>query len=293
MIHKKSICFYNDREVRAVWDEFHSKWWFSAIDIVRAINDENDYVKAGNYWRWLKRKLIGDGVQLVSITHEFKFEAPDGKQRASDALDTECIQTLARHYPNNRANSFLDWFTYSDNTIDGQSKKKAYTLFESGLLDSMKPGTLECLQQIHAYLFGGLYDFAGQIRTKNISKGGFSFANALHFPTILPAIEKMPETTFDEIADKYVEMNVAHPFMEGNGRSTRIWLDLMLRRSLKKCIDWSRIDKNAYLNAMTRSVVDATSIKALLHSAMTDKINDRETFMKGIDYSYYYEQSES
>ena len=265
MIHKKSIRFYNDREVRAVWDEFHSKWWFSAIDIVRAINDENDYVKAGNYWRWLKRKLIGDGVQLVSITHEFKFEAPDGKQRASDALDTECVQTLARHYPNNRANSFLDWFTYSDNTIDGQSKKKAYTL----------------------------YDFAGQIRTKNISKGGFSFANALHFPTILPAIEKMPETTFDEIADKYVEMNVAHPFMEGNGRSTRIWLDLMLRRSLKKCIDWSRIDKNAYLNAMTRSVVDATSIKALLHSAMTDKINDRETFMKGIDYSYYYEQSES
>lgn len=143
-----------------------------------------------------------------------------------------------------------------------------------------------------AYIFGGLYDFAGQIRTRNISKGGFTFANALHFPTILQTIEAMPETTFDEIADKYVEMNVAHPFMEGNGRSTRIWLDLMLRRSLKKCVDWSIIDKNAYLEAMGLSVVDPAPIKALLSGALTDKIDDRETFMKGIDYSYYYEQSE-
>ena len=289
---KKSIRFYNDREVRAVWDESRSKWWFSAIDIVRAINDEDDYKKCRNYWKYLKGKMAKDGIELVSVTNHFKFEAPDGKQRVSDALDTECVQTLAKHYPNNRASAFLDWFTYSDNTIDGQSKKKAYTLFESGLLDTLKPGSIKCLQQIHAYLFGGLYDFAGQIRTKNISKGGFTFANALHFPTILPNIEAMPETTFDEIADKYVEMNVAHPFMEGNGRSTRIWLDLMLRRSLKKCVDWSRIDKNAYLEAMRHSVVDPAQIKALLLGALTDKIEDRETFMKGIDYSYYYEQSE-
>ena len=289
---KKSIRFYNDREVRAVWDENCSKWWFSAIDIVRAINDEDDYKKCRNYWKYLKGKMAKDGVELVSVTNQFKFEAPDGKQHASDALDAECVQTLAKHYPNNRANAFLDWFTYSDNTIDGQSKKKAYSLFESGLLNTLEPGTIKCLQQIHAYIFGGLYDFAGQIRTKNISKGGFTFANALHFPTILPAIEAMPETTFDEIADKYVEMNVAHPFMEGNGRASRIWLDLMLRRSLKECVDWSRIDKNAYLDAMRRSVVDPAPIKALLSSALTDKINDRETFMKGIDYSYYYEQSE-
>ena len=111
---KKSIRFFNDREVRAVWDEEHSKWWFSATDIIRAINDEADYVKAGNYWRWLKKKLTSDGIQLVSVTHEFKFEAPDGKQRAADALDAECVQTLAKHYPNNRANAFLDWFVYSD-----------------------------------------------------------------------------------------------------------------------------------------------------------------------------------
>ena len=292
MVQKKSIRFFNDRQVRAVWDEDHSKWWFSAVDIVRAINNEEDYLKASNYWRWLKKKLIGEGVQLVSVTHDFKFKAPDGKQRASDAIDTQCVQTLARHYPANRANAFLDWFTYSDNTIDGQSKKKAYDLFESGLLDTLEPGTVKCLQQIHAYIFGGLYDFAGQIRTKNISKGGFTFANALHFPQILQTIEQMPETTFVEIADKYVEMNVAHPFMEGNGRSTRIWLDLMLKRSLRKCVDWSVIDKREYLNAMRLSVVDSTPIKKLLYGALTDKIDDRETFMKGIDYSYYYEQSE-
>ena len=292
MAHKKSIRFWGDHQVRAVWDEEHSKWWFSAIDIVRAINDEEDYKKSRNYWKYLKGKMASEGIELVSVTNHFKFEAPDGKQRASDALDATCVQTLAKHYPANRANAFLDWFTYSDNTIDGQSKKKAYDLFESGLLDSLEPGTVKCLQQIHAYIFGGLYDFAGQIRTKNISKGGFTFANALHFPTILPTIERMPENTFDEIADKYIEMNVAHPFMEGNGRSTRIWLDLMLRRSLKKCVDWSRINKKSYLEAMSRSVVDATPIKALLQSALTDKIDDRETFMKGIDYSYYYEQTE-
>ena len=131
---------------------------------------------------------------------------------------------------------------------------------------------------------------AGQIRTKNISKGGFTFANALHFPQVLETIERMPESSFDEIVDKYVEMNVAHPFMEGNGRSTRIWLDLMFKRSLKKCVDWSLIDKNSYLDAMRRSVVDSAAIKAHLQSALTNKINDRETFMKGIDYSYYYEE---
>ncbi|MBD5310485.1 MAG: cell filamentation protein Fic [Bacteroides sp.] len=287
---KKSIRFFNDREVRAVWDEENNCWWFSATDVVRAINDEADYIKAGNYWRWLKRKLGKDGVELVSTTHRFKFEAPDGKQRKADVLNSEGVILLAKHYPNNRASKFLDWFTYSDNTIDGQSRKKAYTLFESGLLNSLEPGSMKCLQQIHAYLFGGLYDFAGQIRNKNISKGGFTFANCLHFPTIIPTIERMPESTLDEIADKYVEMNVVHPFMEGNGRSTRIWLDLMLRHSLKLCVDWSQIDKNEYLTAMRESVVDSTHIKSLLKGALTDNINDREMFMKGIDYSYYYEE---
>lgn len=289
---KKSIRFFNDREVRAVWDDERNCWWFSATDIVRAINDEPEYVKAANYWRWLKRKLSQSGIQFVSGTHKLKIVAADGKKYNSDALLAEDILILAKHYPNNRAAAFLDWFTYSDNTLDGQSRKKAYQLYESGLLRRLEPGSLKCLQQIHAYIFGGLYDFAGQIRTKNISKGGFTFANCLHFPETLQVIERMPETSFDEIMDKYVEMNVAHPFMEGNGRSTRIWLDLMLKRSLKLCVDWSQIDKNEYLAAMRQSVSDSSHIKQLVQPALTTKIDDRDMFMKGIDYSYYYEQND-
>ena len=287
---KISIRFYNDHEVRALWDEDNSKWWFSVLDIIGAINNQDDYQKNRNYWKYLKTKLKKESNELVSLTNQLKLVAPDGKRRLTDVMDSDGVILLAKNIPNNKVNDFLDWFLYSDNTIDGQSRKKAYTLFESGLLGTLEPGSIKCLQQIHAYLFGGLYEFAGQIRSKNISKGGFTFANALHFPTILRSIENMPETTFDEIVDKYVEMNVAHPFMEGNGRSTRIWLDLMFRSSMKKCVDWSKIDKNDYLNAMQKSVVDSTDIKRLLQSALTDKIHDRETFMKGIDYSYYYEQ---
>ena len=289
---KISIRFFNNREVRAIWDEEDSKWYFHVIDIVSILNNQDDYTKANNYWRWLKRKLKQENPQLVSTTHGFKFRAADGKMRLSDTLDSSGVIELAKNFPNQKAAKFLDWFLYSDNTIDGQSKKKAYALFESGLLASLEPGSVKCLQQIHGYLFGGLYDFAGQLRTKNISKGGFTFANALYFPTILDNIESMPETTFDEIVNKYVEMNVAHPFMEGNGRSTRIWLDLMLKRTLKKCIDWSKVNKNAYLEAMRKSVTDSSDLKALLEPALTRKINDREMFMKGIDYSYYYESDD-
>ena len=290
--YKKSIRFFNDREVRAVWDEEHSKWWFSVLDIIAAINEQDDYQKTRNYWKYLKTKLRKENSQLVSATNQLKLKASDGKSYKTDTFDAEGVTLLAKHINNTKAANFLDWFLYSDNTIDGQSKKKAYQLFESGILQTADPGTIKCLQQIHAYLFGGLYDFAGQIRTKNISKGGFTFANCMHFPATLQTIERMPETTFDEIMDKYVEMNVAHPFMEGNGRSTRIWLDLMLKRSLKQCVDWSQIDKNEYLTAMRESISDSTYIKALVLPALTTKIHDREMFMKGIDYSYYYEQNE-
>lgn len=141
--NKKSIRFFNDREVRAVWDEKQNCWWFSATDIVRAINNEPDYTKAGNYWRWLKKKLKQEDIELVSATHGFKFEAPDGKLRVADVLNSEGVVLLAKNYPNNRANEFLDWFTYSDNTIDGQSKKKAYQLFESGILQTAEPGSIK------------------------------------------------------------------------------------------------------------------------------------------------------
>lgn len=230
--HKKSIRFFNDREVRAVWDDEHNKWWFSVLDIISAINEQDDYQKTRNYWKYLKTKLRKENSQLVSATNQLKLKASDGKSYKTDTFDAEGVTLLAKHINNTKATNFLDWFLYSDNTIDGQSKKKAYQLFESGILKTVDPCTIKCLQQIHAYLFGGLYDFAGQIRTKDISKGGFTFANCMHFPATLQTIEQMPETTFDEIMDKYVEINVAHPFMEGNGRSTRIWLDLMLKHSL-------------------------------------------------------------
>ena len=287
---KISISFFNDREVRAVWDEENSKWWFNVVDIIGVLNEQDDYTKNRNYWKYLKNKLRKENDQLVSATNQLKLTASDGKRYLTDTLDSDGVIALAKNFPNSRSNEFLDWFLYSDNTIDGQSKKKAYTLFESGLLDSLEVGSMKCLQQIHAYLFGGLYDFAGKIRTKNISKGGFTFAPCQYFDITLRTIENMPETTFDEIMEKYIEMNVAHPFMEGNGRSTRIWLDLMLKRSLKKCVDWSRINKNDYLNAMSISPVDGTEIKRLVGNALTNKINDREIFMKGIDYSYYYEE---
>ena len=173
---------------------------------------------------------------------------------------------------------------------DEQSKRRAYELWDSPILDENLVGTVRGLRQIHAFLFGGLYDFAGQIRTKNISKGGFQFANCHYFDETLPRIEAMPEGSVDEIVDKYVEMNIAHPFMEGNGRATRIWLDMLLKRRLSKCVDWRLIDKQDYLKAMERSVIDATDIKRLISAALTDRIDDRELFMKGIDYSYYYEE---
>ena len=289
---KISIRFYNDREVRAVWDEENSKWWFSVLDIVGVLNDQDDYQKNRNYWKYLKTKLKGENSEVVSGTNQLKLLAPDGKRRLADVLDYDGVLLIAKSFPNSRAMRFVEWFTNSDETIDGKSKSKAYALFESSLIYNIEVGTVKGLQQIHAYLFGGLYDFAGQIRTVNIAKGGFQFAMAQFLPQTLATIEQMPETTFEEIADKYVEMNIAHPFREGNGRTTRIWLDLILKKQLQQCVDWSKIDKNDYLNAMQKSVADSSDIKRLLQSALTGKINDRETFMKGIDYSYYYEQDE-
>ena len=287
-----SIRFYKDYKVRAIWDEEHSKWWFSVLDIVGAINEQDVYQKNRNYWKYLKAKLKKENNELVSATTQLKLIASDGKKYNTDVIDQKSVTLLAQAVPNNKAIAFLDWFTYSDNSIDGRSKKKAYTIIDSGLLDSMEPGTVKCLQQIHAYLFCGLYDFAGQIRTKTIWKDGTLFCRAEYLMKNLSLIEAMPERTFDEIVNKYVEMNVAHPFMEGNGRSTRIWLDLIFKKRLGLCVDWSKIDKKSYLEAMRRSTTDAQTIKSLLQGAMTDKIDDRELFMKGIDYSYYYEQEE-
>lgn len=291
-MNKVSIRFFNNHEVRAVWVEEKNSWYFSALDIIGAINAQDDYTKTRNYWKYLKAKLKKENNELVSVTTQLKLRAADGKMYCTDVFDANGVAMLAKSINSPKAMKFLDWLTYSENTIDGQSKRKAYTLFESNILETIQEGTVVGLQQIHSYLFGGLYDFAGKIRTKTISKGGFTFCPAQYLDHQLNEVEKMPESNVEEIFDKYIEMNVCHPFMEGNGRTTRIWLDLMLKAQQKKCIDWSLIDKKAYLDAMTHSVADSSAIKQLLRGALTDKISDREMFMKGIDYSYYYEEDD-
>ena len=289
---KISIRFYNDREVRAIWDEENTKWLFSVLDIVALLSDQSDYTKTRNYWKYLKAKLRKENSQVVSTTTQLKLIAPDGKRRYTDLLDFNGIIELGKVFPSKKANRFIEWFTFSDESIDGKSKIKAYALFESSFIENIEVGTVSGLQQIHAYLFGGLYDFAGQIRQKNIAKGGFQFAIPQYLGDTLAQIEIMPETSFDEIIDKYIEMNVAHPFMEGNGRSTRIWLDLIMKKSIKKCVDWSKISRQDYMNAMVLSTTKSNLLKILLKNALTTKINDREMFLKGIDYSYYYEEND-
>ena len=169
------------------------------------------------------------------------------------------------------------------------SKIKAYELFHNGILDTLPVGTFSALAEIHRYLFDEIYDFAGELRTVNLAKGNFRFAPVMYLEAALEHIEKMPQDTFDEIVEKYVEMNVAHPFREGNGRSTRIWLDLILKHNLKRVVDWSKVDKSDYLLAMERSPIKDVEIKFLLKTALTDQINDRAVYMKGIDASYHYE----
>ncbi len=173
--------------------------------------------------------------------------------------------------------------------IDKKSLENAYRLFETGAIEKMEVGTVRGLQQVHEYLFGGLYDFAGQLREMNISKGGFRFANALYLNEILPKIEQMPDGTFEEIIAKYVEMNIAHPFMEGNGRAMRIWLDMILKNRLGKVVDWQHIDKTLYLQAMERSTVNDLELRTLLSENVTEDVDNRDVIFKGIEQSYYYE----
>ena len=282
MTYKTSIRFFENVPVRAVWDEDTAKWWFCAADIAEALTkSKNPRV----YWATVKRR----NTQLIAICKQLKLKAKDGKFYNTDVVDESGLNTVIALIPSKKAGVFQKWMKNMETSVDEKSKQKAYELFESGFIDNIEVGTVKGLQQIHGYIFGGLYDFAGQIRTVNIAKGGFAFAPARYLDGALEHIAAMPESTFSEIVEKYVDMNVAHPFMEGNGRSTRIWLDLILKKNLKKCVDWSRIDKTEYLSAMKASVDDSAELFALLQSALTDDINNREIIMKGIDYSYYYE----
>ena len=255
------------------------------MDIAEALTKTKNPRK---YWNTIKTRKS----ELSSICRQLKLKAKDGKFYNTDVVDEGSLNTVLALIPSKKADVFAKWMKNMETSLDEKSKQKAYELFESGFIDNIEIGTAKGLQQIHGYIFGGLYDFAGQIRTLNIAKGGFAFAPAAYLDGALAHIEAMPEDTLEAIVNKYVEMNVAHPFMEGNGRSTRIWLDLILKKNLKKCVDWSQIDKTEYLNAMRESMDDPHRIFELLQGALTEDINSREIIMKGIDYSYYYETEE-
>lgn len=286
MLEKTSIRYFNKKPVRSRWDEETSSWLVCAIDLIAAV------VETSNpriYWYTIKTR----NSELLANCKQLKMTASDGKVYDTDCLSIKDLDILLDILPRKRRKILKEWLKGNNDPLDEQSKKKAYDLINSGVINDIEVGTTRGLQQIHSYLFEGLYDFAGKIRNKNISKGGFMFANALHLPSILNDIDKMPENTIEQIVDKYVEMNIAHPFMEGNGRATRIWLDQILIRSLKKCVDWSKIDKKEYLDAMSVSPSSSKQIFILIKNSLTSDFENRELIIKGIDYSYYYEEIEN
>lgn len=286
MLEKTSIRYFNKKPVRSRWDEETSSWLICAIDLIAAV------VETSNpriYWYTIKTR----NSELLANCKQLKMTASDGKVYDTDCLSIKDLDILLDILPRKRRKILKEWLKGNNDPLDEQSKKKAYDLINSGVIYDIEVGTTRGLQQIHSYLFEGLYDFAGKIRNKNISKGGFMFANALHLPSILNDIDKMPENTIGQIVDKYVEMNIAHPFMEGNGRATRIWLDQILIRSLKKCVDWSKIDKKEYLDAMSVSPSSSKQIFILIKNSLTSDFENRELIIKGIDYSYYYEEIEN
>lgn len=283
MSTKTSIRYFNKKPVRSRWDEETSSWFVCAIDLIAAV------VETSNpriYWYTIKTR----NSELLANCKQLKMTASDGKTYDTDCLSIKGLDVLLDILPRKRRSILKGWLKGNNDPLDEQSKKKAYDLITSGVIYDIEVGTTRGLQQIHSYLFDGLYDFAGKIRDKNISKGGFMFANALYLPSILNDIDKMPENTIEQIVNKYVEMNIAHPFMEGNGRATRIWLDQILIRSLKKCVDWSKIDKKEYLDAMSISSSSSKQIFLLIKNALTSDFENRELIIKGIDYSYYYEE---
>ena len=284
-MQKTSIRFFENIPVRAVWEEETSKWWFCAVDVAEALTKSKN---PRSYWNKTKSRK----QELSTICRQLKLKAKDGKFYNTDVVDETGLNTVIALIPSKKSDIFSKWLKNMETSLDEKSKQKAYELFESGFINEIEVGTTKGLRQIHGYIFGGLYDFAGQIRTCNIAKGGFAFAPAMYLEDNLALIDKMSEDSLENIVKKYVEMNIAHPFMEGNGRSTRIWLDLILKKNLKLCVDWSKINKNEYLSAMKDSIVDSSNIFELIKNALTSETDNREIIMKGIDYSYYYEEIE-
>ena len=282
---KRSVRYFNNKPVRAVWDNDNSLWWYSAADFIAILVEPNS---PRRYWNNVKVR----NPELSPFCGQLKLYADDGKKYLSDVINEEGVRLLLTIIPSKYKKAIQDWIKGLLDPIDEQSKQKAYDFYKTELIEKDEIGKTIALQKIHAYLFEGLYPFAGKIRTKTISKGGFTFANGDFLPQVLKDIDKMPDNTFDEIMDKYVEMNIAHPFMEGNGRATRIWLDLLLKVKLSKCVDWSKIGKDDYLSSMRQSPINPKPIFNLLKNGLTTDIDNREIFMKGVDCSYYYEEED-
>lgn len=280
---KTSIRYFDNTPVRARFDEEESIWWYSATDVIKALTESDN---SRRYWNTFKSRH----PEVSSLCRQLKMTASDGKSYITDVLDQSGVECLLIHLKTKYTKDFSKWILGLGSPIDERSKARAYELFENGLLDTIEVGTFYGLQQIHSYLFSGLYDFAGKIRDKNISKGGFIFANCMYLEENLKTISLMPEDSFEKIIDKYIEMNIAHPFLEGNGRATRIWLDLILIKNLNQRVNWSKIDKKEYLKAMEQSPYQSNNINELIKNALTSDILSHEVFMKGIDYSYYYEE---
>jgi cell filamentation protein len=282
---KHSTRYFNKQPVRAIWEKDQTQWWYSAVDLTRILLDSKEPRK---YWNIFKDR----NPELSSFCRQLKLYALDGKKYASDVINEGGIRLFLTLISNKHKKDVLNWLNGMMDPLDEQSKQKAYELYNTDLIQIEEVGKVISLQKIHGYLFEGLYPFAGKIRTKNISKDGFVFANSDYLSEILKSIDEMPEVTLDDIVRKYVEMNIAHPFMEGNGRATRIWLDLILKKQLKKCVDWLKIEKKEYFAAMIKSPVNPLMIRNLIFGALTNDFNNRELFLKGIDTSYYYEELE-
>lgn len=279
------IRFFKTKPIRVIWNKKKLQWYYSAVDLIQQLVKPTN---ARKYWNDLKTKTKG----LAKCCLKAKLEAEDGKYYETDVVNDVGISNIIVSLPNKQNIDIFGWIQMLCKSTDEQSKLKAYSLQTGNLLNSLEPGTVDSLLKIHNYIFGGIYSFAGKPRTKNISKGGFVFALCEHFPILFKQNDEKPQHDFDSIIDKYIEMNIIHPFMEGNGRATRIWLDLILKKELEMCVDWKKIDKKEYLEAMKISHIKADPIHDLIKNALTDKINDREIFIKGIDQSYFYEEVE-
>ena len=280
---KHSIRYFNKKEVRAIWDYDKSMWWYSAVDFINILVEPNS---PRRYWNNVKVR----NPELSPFCGQLKLYSSDNNKYLSDVINEDGVRKLLTIIPSKYKKQIQDWILGMLYPIDEQIKKKAYEFYQTNLIEDEEIGKTISLQKIHAYIFEGLYSFAGQIRTRTLSKDGFVFANGQFLPQVLKDIDNMPDSSYEEIVNKYVEMNIAHPFMEGNGRATRIWLDLLFKERLHKCVDWSKIDKDDYMYAMKKSPVDPKPIHSLLEKALTSEIDSREVFIKGIDCSYYYEE---